>query len=76
MQAFDFCIEVITTDLGGSPFLQSIIASNVLSEFNQEGPSANTFSVAAVIATPLVFTLDNAVAADDDNNDGDVYSGA
>jgi hypothetical protein len=52
------------------------MASNVFSGSNQEGPSANAFAVAAVIATPLAFTLDNAVANVDDNDDGNVYSGA
>ena len=52
------------------------MASNDLSGSNQEGASANDFAVAALITTPLAFTLDNDVASVDDNDDGKVYSGA
>ena len=51
------------------------MASNVLSGSNQEGASANAFAVAALITTPLEFTLENAVADVNDINDGHVYSG-
>ena len=51
--------------------MQSIRASNVLSVSNHEGASANAFSVAAVIVTPLDLTLVDAVAAADDNDYGD-----
>ena len=47
------------------------MASNVLSGSNHEGASANAFAVAAAIVTPLELTVVDAVAADDDNNDGD-----
>ena len=53
------------------------MASNVLSGSNQEGASANSFAVAAVILTPFdLMRLINAVLEDDDNDDGDVYSSA
>ena len=48
-----------------------VMASNVLSGSNHEGASANAFSMAAVIDTPLELTLVDAVANDDDNDDGD-----
>ena len=52
------------------------MASNVLSGSNQDGASANAFAVAALITTPLEFTLDDDVANVNDNDDGKVYSGA
>jgi hypothetical protein len=47
------------------------MASNVLAGSNHEGASANAFAMATVIVTPLELTLVDAVADDDDNNDGD-----
>ena len=51
--------------------MQSVMASNVLSGSNHEGASVNAFAVAAVIVTPLELTLADAVADDNDSNDGD-----
>ena len=48
------------------------MASNVLSGSNHEGASANAFSMAAVIDTPLELTLVDAVTNDDDNDDGNL----
>ena len=49
--------------------MRSVMASNVLSGSNHEGASANAFSMAAVIDTPLELTLVDAVADDDDKDD-------
>ena len=56
--------------------MRSVMASNVLSGSNHEGASANAFSMAAVIDTPLELTLVDAVADDDDKDDGDSAGGA